>query len=51
MIPIEILLAKNHAERFYNLVLRNLDIFLWTSGFQNLLARIQFNMFVDDFAD
>ena len=31
-----------------NLVLRNLDMFVWTSGFQNLLAHTDFNMFVDE---
>ena len=30
------------------LVLRNLDMFVWTSGFHNPLAHTHFNMFVDE---
>ena len=30
------------------IILRNLDIFVWTSGFQNSLAHAHFNMFVDE---
>ena len=31
-----------------NLVLWNLDMFVWMSGFQNLLAHTHFDMFVDE---
>ena len=31
-----------------NLVLRNLDVFVWMSGFHNPLANTHFNMFVDE---
>ena len=31
-----------------NLVLRNVDMFVWTSGFHNPLAHTHFNMFVDE---
>ena len=34
-------------ERQNNLVLRNLDMFVWTSGFHNPLAHTHFNMYVD----
>ena len=30
------------------IILRNLDMFVWTSGFQNPLAHTHFNMFVDE---
>ena len=30
------------------LVLQNLGMFVWTSGFQNLLAHTHFDMFVDE---
>ena len=40
IIPIEVELKK--------FILRNLDMFVWMSGFQNLLAHTDFNMFVDE---
>ena len=36
------------SEAKKNLVLRNLDMFMWTSGFCNPLAHTHFNMFVDE---
>ena len=32
------------------LTLRNLDMFLWTSGFHNPLDHTHFNMFVDEWS-
>ena len=31
-----------------NLVLSNVDMFVWKSGFHNPLAHTDFNMFVDE---
>ena len=51
MISNEILLGNNcaqgsKAKEF--LVPRNLDMFVWMSGFHNPLAHTNFNMFVDE---
>ena len=51
MISNEILLGNNCAEGSEAkqiLVLGNLDMFVWTSGFHNPLAHTHFNMFVDE---
>ena len=51
MISNKIWLIQNHAdwrEGKTNLVLRNLDMFVWASGFQNPFANTYFNMFVDE---
>ena len=34
--------------RLKKTILGNLDMFVWTSGFHNLLAHTHFNMFVDE---
>ena len=36
------------SEARLKIILRNLDMFVWTSGFQNSLAHTHFNMFVDE---
>ena len=54
MISNEILLGNNCAEGSKakkNLVLSNLDMFVWTSGFHNPLAHTHFNMFVDEWTN
>ena len=51
MILNEILSGNNSAEGSEAkqiLVLSNLDMFVWTSGFHNPLAHTHFNMFVDE---
>ena len=44
----KIWLGKNHAKWSNVTKIWNLDMFVWTSGFQNPLAHNQFNMFVDE---
>ena len=44
-------MGNDHAkqsEAKKKLVLRNLDMFVWTSGFHNPLVHTDFNMFVDE---
>ena len=44
-------MGNDHAkqsEAKKKLVLRNLDMFVWTSGFHNPLVHTDFNMFLDE---
>ena len=39
---------SKQSEAKKNLILRNLDMFVWTSGFHNPLIHTDFNMFMDE---